>query len=96
KLGKMAAEAGMPAVAITDRSNLFGALEFSQSTKDAGVQPIVGCALPVLGIGGQQVARWAKTPTVVLLVQNETGWRNLCALSSAAYLEAGEMAEPGV
>ncbi|MFN3778155.1 MAG: DNA polymerase III subunit alpha [Brevundimonas aurantiaca] len=96
KLGKMAAEAGMPAVAITDRSNLFGALEFSQSTKDAGVQPIVGCALPVLGIGGQQAARWAKTPTVVLLVQNETGWRNLCALSSAAYLEAGEMAEPGV
>ena len=96
KLGKMAAEAGMPAVAITDRSNLFGALEFSQSTKDAGVQPIVGCTLPVLGIGGQQAARWAKTPTVVLLVQNETGWRNLCALSSAAYLEAGEMAEPGV
>lgn len=96
KLGKMAAEAGMPAVAITDRSNLFGALEFSQSTKDAGVQPIVGCALPVLGIGGQQAARWTKTPTVVLLVQNETGWRNLCALSSAAYLEAGEMAEPGV
>ncbi|QFU31847.1 DNA polymerase III subunit alpha [Brevundimonas sp. Bb-A] len=96
KLGKMAAEAGMPAVAITDRSNLFGALEFSQSTKDAGVQPIVGCALPVLGIGGQQAVRWAKTPTVVLLVQNETGWRNLCALSSAAYLEAGEMAEPGV
>lgn len=96
KLGKMAAEAGMPAVAITDRSNLFGALEFSQSTKDAGVQPIVGCALPVLGIGGQQAVRWAKTPTVVLLVQNGTGWRNLCALSSAAYLEAGEMAEPGV
>lgn len=96
KLGKMAAEAGMPAVAITDRSNLFGALEFSQSTKDAGVQPIVGCALPVLGIGGQQAVRWAKTPTVVLLVQNETGWRNLCALSSGAYLEAGEMAEPGV
>ncbi|WP_336966909.1 DNA polymerase III subunit alpha [Brevundimonas aurantiaca] len=96
KLGKMAAEAGMPAVAITDRSNLFGALEFSQSTKDAGVQPIVGCALPVLGIGGQQAVRWAKTPTVVLLVQSETGWRNLCALSSAAYLEAGEMAEPGV
>ena len=96
KIGKMAADLGMPAVAVADRANLFGALEFSQTTRDAGVQPIVGCALPVLGIGGQMAARWAKTPTVVLLVQNETGWLNLSALSSAAYLEAGEMAEPGV
>ncbi len=96
KVGKLAAEAGMPAVAVTDRANLFGALEFSQGARDAGVQPIVGCALPVLGIGGRMSARWAKTPTVVLLVQNETGWLNLCALSSAAYLEAGDLAEPGV
>jgi len=79
-----------------DRANLFGALEFSQTTKDAGVQPIVACALPVLGIGGQVAQRWAKTPTVVLIAQNEQGWLNLCALSSAAYLDAGEMAEPGV
>ncbi len=96
KIGRMAADAGMPAVAVADRANLFGALEFSQATRDAGVQPIVGCALPVVGLGGQIAARWAKTPTVVLLVQNETGWLNLSALSSAAYLEAGEMAEPGV
>ncbi|MDO9610136.1 MAG: DNA polymerase III subunit alpha, partial [Brevundimonas sp.] len=96
KLGKLAADAGMPAVAIADRTNLFGALEFSQYTRDAGVQPIIACALPVFGIGGQQAVRWAKTPTVVLLVQNEAGWRNLCALSSSAYLDAGEMAEPGV
>jgi DNA polymerase III subunit alpha len=96
KIGKMAADGGMPAVAIADRSNLFGALEFSQYTKDAGVQPIIACALPVLNIGGQMAARWAKTPTVVLLAQNETGWRNLCALSSSAYLDVGEMAEPGV
>ena len=96
KIGKMAADAGMPAVGVADRANLFGALEFSQNTKDAGVQPIVACALPVVGIGGQVAERWAKTPTVVLLVQNEQGWLNLCALSSAAYLDAGEMSEPGV
>ena len=96
KIGRMAADGGMPAVAVADRANLFGALEFSQATRDAGVQPIIGCALPVIGLGGQVAARWAKTPTVVLLVQNETGWLNLSALSSAAYLEAGEMAEPGV
>ena len=96
KIGRMAADGGMPAVAVADRANLFGALEFSQATRDAGVQPIIGCALPVIGLGGQVAARWAKTPTVVLLVQNEAGWLNLSALSSAAYLEAGEMAEPGV
>nr|WP_314436215.1 DNA polymerase III subunit alpha [uncultured Brevundimonas sp.] len=96
KIGKMAADAGMPAVAVADRANLFGALEFSQATKDSGVQPIVACALPVFGIGGQINARWAKTPTIVLLAQNEAGWLNLCALSSSAYLDSGEMAEPGV
>ncbi|HAD84883.1 MAG TPA: DNA polymerase III subunit alpha, partial [Brevundimonas sp.] len=96
KIGKMAADAGMPAVGVADRANLFGALEFSQATKDAGVQPIVACALPVLDIGGQVAQRWAKTPTVVLIAQNEQGWLNLCALSSSAYLDAGEMAEPGV
>ncbi len=96
KIGKMAADAGMPAVAVADRANLFGALEFSQATKDSGVQPIVACALPVFGIGGQVNARWAKMPTIVLLAQNEAGWLNLCALSSSAYLDSAEMPEPGV
>ena len=96
KIGKIAVDAGMPAVAVADRANLFGALEFSQATKDSGVQPIVACALPVFGIGGQVNARWAKAPTIVLLAQNEAGWLNLCALSSSAYLDSGEMAEPGV
>src|SRR6185312_7464068 len=86
-LGKLAREAGMPAVALTDRSNLFGALEFSVATKDAGIQPIIGCALPVTGIGEGPPERWARIPTVVLLAQNETGWRNLTELSSAAYLD---------
>jgi len=95
-LGKLAAEARMPAVAIADRTNLFGALEFSQATKATGVQPIIGCALPVNGIGGQRSERWARLSTVVLLVQSEVGWRNLSALSSLAYLEAGDLAEPGV
>ena len=49
-----------------------------------------------LGIGGQINARWAKVPTVVLLAQDTAGWLNLCDLSSSAYLDAGEMAEPGV
>ena len=51
KIGALARADGMPAVAITDRANLFGALEFSVATKGEGVQPIIGCALPVSGIG---------------------------------------------
>ncbi|WP_242913593.1 DNA polymerase III subunit alpha [Brevundimonas pishanensis] len=96
KIGKMAADAGMPAVAVADRSNLFGALEFSQSVKDAGVQPIVGCALPVFGIGGRKSERWAKVPTITLLAQNEQGWLNLCALSSSSFLDTIELTEQGV
>src|SRR6195952_5306565 len=64
KIGVLAAAAGMPAVALTDRANLFGALEFSVATKDAGVQPIIGCALPVSGIGEGRAERWAPAPTV--------------------------------
>ena len=96
KVGQLAAGQGMPAVGVADRANLFGALEFSQAARDAGVQPIIACALPVLEIGGRMSQRWARTPTVVLIAQNEAGWLNLCALSSAAYLGSMELAEPGV
>ena len=86
-LGALAKAAGMPAVGLADRANLFGALEFSVLTSQAGVQPIVGCALPVTGLGGGSGERWARTPTIVLLAQNAVGYRNLCELSSAAFLE---------
>ena len=91
----LASKAEMPAVGICDRANLFGALEFSQYLKDAGVQPIVGCALPVTGIGGVAGGRWARAATVPLFAQNEQGWLNLMALSSEAYLEA-EGGDPSV
>jgi DNA polymerase-3 subunit alpha len=91
----LAVRDGAPAVALTDRANLFGALEFSQAAKDAGVQPIIGCALPVSGIGEGRAERWARAPTIVLLAQNETGWLNLMTLSSSAYLD-GTADEPCV
>jgi DNA polymerase-3 subunit alpha len=98
KTGEIAALAlrdGAPAAALTDRTNLFGALEFSQAMKDAGLQPIIGCALPVSGIGEGRAERWARAPSIVLLAQNETGWRNLMVLSSLAFLES-EATEPVV
>ena len=93
-IGELAAKAGMPAAALTDRTNLFGALEYSVATKEAGVQPIIGVALAVYGIGEGQPERWARVPTVVLLAQNEQGYLNLSALSSSAYLDGGGEAEP--
>jgi DNA polymerase-3 subunit alpha len=95
QLVELARRQQMPAVAVTDTGNLFGAMEFSNYAKDAGVQPIIGCALPVSGVGERLPQRWAREPTVVLLVQNETGYLNLTALSSMAFLDAdGEPAVP--
>ncbi len=76
----------MPAVAMADRGNLFGALAFSEACRTAGVQPIVGCDLPV---GERRVsARPARAPDwLLLLAQSETGYRNLMALSSGAFLD---------
>ena len=85
-IGTLAKAEAMPAVALADRANLFGALEFSVLTSQWGIQPIVGCALPVRGLGAGTTERWARIPTIVLLAQNETGYRNLCELSSAAFL----------
>ena len=96
KVAKLASAAQMPAVALTDRANLFGALEFSQAAKAAGVQPIIGCALPVTGIGEGRGERWARAPTVVLLAQDAQGWRHLTELSSLAYTGSSDAAEPCV
>lgn len=95
-IGALAASEHMPAVGLTDRTNLFGALEFSVTAKETGVQPIIGCALPVSGIGEGPAERWARAPSVVLLAQSKTGWRNLSILSSAAYLDSMDAPEPSV
>jgi hypothetical protein len=91
----MAAGGGHAGGGFDDRANLFGALEYSSYAKDAGVQPIIGCAIAGLGgIGAGPTERWARAPTITLLAQNERGYLNLSELSSIAYLESGELAEP--
>ena len=83
---------GLPAVAMTDTNNLFGALEFSQTCAKAGVQPIVGCQLAVAfeASNPNRLQRDAFD-RLVLLAQNEAGYRNLLSLTSRAFLavEAG-------
>ena len=82
---------GMPAVALTDTGNLFGALEFSTYMAKAGVQPIIGCQLDLAWAAPAHPGDKAPAPrAIVLLAQDEAGYRNLLALSSSNYLDAGE------
>jgi DNA polymerase-3 subunit alpha len=77
----------MPAVAVTDSNNLFGALEFASAAADAGVQPIIGCQL---GLACEEDGAQGGQPPpdpIVLLAQSEQGYRNLLTLSSQAFLE---------
>jgi DNA polymerase-3 subunit alpha len=80
KLAALARAEAMPAVAITDTGNLFGALEFSQACVAKGVQPVIGCQVAL--------RREAGCDPVVLLAQNETGFANLQRLSSRGFMDS--------
>jgi DNA polymerase-3 subunit alpha len=79
----------MPAVAVTDTNNLFGALEASEILSAAGVQPIAGLqlSLATAALAGVE-ARGARAPAIVLLAQNEAGFQRLMRLSSSAFLSS--------
>src|SRR6476646_9771018 len=66
----------MPAVAITDAGNLFGALEFATACTDAGVQPIIGCEIALASAEEIRPGRAPELDRLVLLVQSEAGYRN--------------------
>ena len=84
----LCAGAGTPAVGLCDANNLFGALEFSETAAKAGVQPIMGCALALAYAEAERPGDRAPDPAeIALLAQDEAGYRNLMALSSAVYLE---------
>ena len=100
ELAELARESAMPAVAVTDVNNLFGVFEIvekltakekeSRSGQKIAlnpVQPIVGALLSVeLGPASTAPGSKAKPPHLPLLVQNETGYKNLTKLLSHAYL----------
>lgn len=89
-LVKKAAHFQMPAVALTDHGNMFGAIEFYFAAKDVGLNPLMGCEV-YLAPGSRhqklQDRESAKFPLrrLVLLAQNEQGYRNLCQLSTIGF-----------
>ncbi len=90
KVVALAKANAMPAVAVTDRNNLFGALEFAQYASKAGIQPIIGCDLAIRREEESGIATIGKVPPadwLTLLVQNEAGYLNLMRLVSRAHLE---------
>ena len=87
---------GMPAIALTDTNNLFGALEFSEVMAGGGIQPIVGCTLSVRLSEPHPGERAEADGTIAVYAQSKTGYLNLMALSSAAYLDVGPAEEPHI
>ena len=91
KIAALAREAAMPAVAITDTGNLFGALEFSQACVAKGVQPIVGCQVAITRAENPRL----PADPVVLLAQDTAGIANLQKLSSLGFMQS-DPADPQV
>src|SRR5215475_1093711 len=90
KLCKHVKDLGMPAVAMTDHGNIFGAVHFVNSAKAAGIKPIVGCELYICKKGDHRIER---TPPdgdtynhLLVLAENEEGYRNLVKITSEASL----------
>ncbi len=83
---------GMPAVAITDNGNMFGAVEFYFACKDEGVKPIIGLDVYLapksrLSKGEDREASNLPNRRLVLLAKTFKGYQNLCQLSSRGYQE---------
>ena len=80
----------MAAVAVTDSSNMFGALEFSNTAATNGVQPIIGCELNI-----SSYDEGLYNP-MVFLAKDDLGYRNLLKLISQAYLKGEDTHTPRV
>src|SRR5437667_7565340 len=77
-----AAADGMPALAITDASNLFGAIKFFEAARAAGVQPIIGCDLWITNERNRDAPH-----RVTLLARNRAGYLALCELITRSHAE---------
>ena len=89
---------GLPAVAMTDTNNLFGALEFSEVLAGVGVQPVVGVTLSVRNpyLDDDRNGRPPAPDQLVLLAQSAVGYGNLMALVSRAHLDSDAADTPHV
>ena len=91
EIGELTSEAarrGMPAVAVTDHGNLFAAASFYHQATTHGVKPIIGCEMYVAPDSHKNRGTGAERSNhLVLLCENETGYKNLIKLVSTGYLD---------
>ena len=87
QLMKLTAELEQPAVAMTDHGNMFGAVEFHNAAKDKGIHPVFGCEVYVNQNGHKSRTENDRYNHLVLLCENQEGYRNLIKLVSTGYLE---------
>jgi DNA polymerase-3 subunit alpha len=82
-------ELGMPAVALTDHGTMYGAVEFYKVAADAGVKPIIGLETYVAarGMHDKDAKLDKQSSHLLLLAENETGYKNLLSIASASQLE---------
>ena len=88
RLIDLAVENNMPALSLTDKTNMFGVLEFSEKAASKGVQPIVGCSINVVPDGQANPDPYKWMFSLLVIVQNEEGYKNLLKLSSDSFLRA--------
>ena len=89
-IAERAASFGMPACALTDHGNLFGAVDFYKACKEVKVKPILGCEMYVAPGSRfeKKTERGVRTSFhLTLLAKNNEGYHNLCQLSSHGFLE---------
>jgi DNA polymerase-3 subunit alpha len=87
KLVDRVKELDMPAVAMTDHGNIFGAVEFANAAKDAGVKPILGCELYICKKEDHRAAPEGDSYNhLIVLAENDEGYRNLVKVVSEASL----------
>jgi DNA polymerase-3 subunit alpha len=89
KLVKRVKELNMPAVAITDHGTMFGVIDFYKAAKDVGIKPIIGVEayLAARSMTDRDPKLDRSSYHLLLLAENETGYKNLLKISSAAQLD---------
>lgn len=97
KLVKRAKELEMPAIALTDHGVVYGAMEFYREAQNAGIKPILGIESDLVedcaesrGVGSRQ------TFHIILLAENEVGWRNITQLVSLSNQDPNYYYKPRV
>lgn len=89
-LVRKASSEQMPALALTDHGNLFGIVEFYKACKDAKIKPIIGCEFYVAPTSCREKTKlpgMRAAYQLTLIAKNQSGYNNLCKLTSIGYLE---------